>query len=291
MLPIIDTHHHLWDLKRFRLPWLDTVEALNRSFLMADYLKATEDLNIVKTVYMEVDVEPSQQADEAKHIMAMCRRTDNPMAVAVISGQPQSSDFPSYLNQFCNNPWIKGVRHVLHTQPPGICLQPDFVRGVHHLGERGLSFDLCCRPGDLPDGIQLIDQCPHTRFILDHCGNVNIAALRRSLTNPPLQEQSQQWKQDISALGERKNVICKISGIVAGAGDGWTADDLAPVINHCLDAFGPDRVIFGGDWPVCTIAASYRQWLDALKQIIASRKEEDQRKLLHDNAMRFYGLE
>ena len=100
----------------------------------------------------------------------------------------------------------------------------------------------------------------------------------------------EQWQQDITALAQRKNVVCKISGIVARASQGWQAADLAPTINFCLDAFGPDRVIFGGDWPVCTLVATFQQWSTALRDIIKDRSQVDQQKLLHDNAMRLYNL-
>ena len=91
-------------------------------------------------------------------------------------------------------------------------------------------------------------------------------------------------------MAKRKNVICKISGVVARAPEGWSSEDLAPIINHCLDQFGPDRVVFGGDWPVCRIATTYLQWVNALKEVIAERSLVDQKKLLHDNAVRLYGL-
>ena len=91
-------------------------------------------------------------------------------------------------------------------------------------------------------------------------------------------------------FAKQKNVICKISGIVAGVPEKWSAEDLSPIVNHCLDVFGPDRVVFGGDWPVCLRGASYRQWVLALREIVASRPLADQRKLWHDNAVRFYGL-
>ncbi|HEU4751964.1 MAG TPA: amidohydrolase, partial [Armatimonadota bacterium] len=99
-LPILDTHHHLWDLSRFRLPWLDGAPKLNRSFLMEDYLEATAGLGVTKTVYMEVDVEPSQQAQEAEHVFALCERGDNPIVAAVISGRPAAPDFGGYLDRF-----------------------------------------------------------------------------------------------------------------------------------------------------------------------------------------------
>ena len=103
--------------------------------------------------------------------------------------------------------------------------------------------------------------------------------------------QADQWRREIAQLAKRRNVVCKISGIVAQAPkESWTADHLAPIINHCLEVFGPDRVVFGSDWPVCTRVAALREWVAALKEVIQNRPKADQRKLLHDNAVRFYGL-
>jgi len=174
------------------------------------------------------------------------------------------------------------VRQVLHgpTTPRGYCLDAQFLKGSQALGERGLSYDICVRSGELADAAKLVDACPGTSFILDHCGNASVRS--KDLSG---------WRGDIARLAERKKVVCKVSGIVASAApDPWTADDLAPIINHVLDSFGPDRVIFGGDWPVCTQAASYKQWVEALKSIVANRPQADQRKLFHDNAERIYGL-
>jgi predicted TIM-barrel fold metal-dependent hydrolase len=282
MVPLIDTHQHLWDLTIFRLPWQKDNPRLARSFVMRDYLEATAALNVVKSIYMEVDVEPSQQSAEADHVIAICQRGDTPMAAAVISGRPAADEFKDYITGYQRSPFVKGVRQVLHVPetPPGYCLDERFIRGIRLLGTLGLSFDICCRSTDLRDAARLIDACPDTRFILNHCGNASIRA--RDLAP---------WRADIEAISRRKNVVCKVSGIVASAAPGpWTADDLAPIVNHVLDTFGPDRVMFGGDWPVCTLAATFRQWVEALKAIVASRSQPDQRKLFHDNAARFYGL-
>lgn len=280
-LPIVDTHQHLWDLTKFRLHWLAGNPKLNRSFVMEDYYAATEGLNVVKTVYMEVDVDPAQQAEEAEYVIDLCRRDDNPMAKAVISGRPGTDGFRPYITRFAESPYIQGVRQVLHgAAPPEHCLQPEFVRDIWLLGELGLSYDLCLRPAELLDGAQLIDACPGTQFVLDHCGNANVQAPDRS-----------EWAQDLTAIAARPNVICKVSGIVASAvPERWTPADLEPIVNHVLDAFGPDRVVFGGDWPVCTRAATYRQWVEALRWIVRARSGEAQRKLFHDNAVRFYRL-
>ncbi len=99
------------------------------------------------------------------------------------------------------------------------------------------------------------------------------------------------WQRDIAAVAQRKNVVAKISGIIASAKPGaWKVEQLAPIVNHTLDTFGPDRVMYGGDWPVCTLAASYRQWFDAFNQIVSNRPQAEQRKLFHDNAVKHYRL-
>jgi len=296
MLPIIDTHQHLWDLSKFRLPWAADVALLNRSYVTADYLAATAGLNVVKAVYMEVDVASDQKLAEAEYIIDLCQRDDNPTVAAVISGYPSEPGFADYINRFAGNPYVKGLRQVLHVPetPRGYCLTPAFVAGVQRLGELGMSFDLCMRADELADAMKLVDQCPNMQFILDHCGNADPYIVAGTTTandaaNPPDHTRSQ-WIDDIQALAQRSNVVCKISGVVARVRPGWTAQDLAPTINHCLDAFGPDRVIFGGDWPVCTLGAAYNEWVNALKTVIAPRREAEQRKLLHDNALRIYGL-
>lgn len=281
-IPIIDTHQHLWDLTRFRLPWLDGGGPLATSHTMEDYLRAADGLNIVQTVYMEVDVTPEQHVAEAEYVLDLCRRDDNPMAGAVIGGRPGGEDFAAYIARFAGNPAIKGVRQVLHGggTPPGACLSEAFVRGVRLLGEASLRFDLCLRPGELLDGARLADLCPETRFVLDHCGNPDVQA--RDLSA---------WRRDIEAVAQRPNVVCKISGIVASAKpDGWTADDLAPIVHHVADAFGRERIFFGGDWPVCTKTATLREWIEALQAIVAHWSEADRRRLFHDNAAAFYEL-
>lgn len=281
MTPIIDTHQHLWDLEKFRLPWLAGGGPLARSHTLSDYQRAADGLNIVKTVYMEVDVAPEQRPAEAEYVLDLCRRPDTLLAGAVIGGDPAAADFAAYLQRFSDDPHLKGVRQVLHGgQPRGYCLQDAFVRGVRLLGERGLRFDLCLRAEEIRDGAQLADQCPDTRFVLDHCGNADVQATDRS-----------QWQRDIEQVAKRPHIACKVSGIVASARpDAWTPDDLAPIVGHVSDVFGRDRIFFGGDWPVCTRTATLRQWVEALQTIVADWPDEDRRRLFHDNAAAFYAL-
>ena len=298
MLPIIDTHQHLWDIHQFSLPWLasDGIESLRKNYLMSDYLETSASSRVAKTVYMEVDVAPEDKVAEAEFVTELCRRTDNPMAGAVIGGYPGQADFRTYMNRFRNNRSIKGIRQVLHVPETekGHCLTPAFVKDIQFLGEMGMSFDLCIRPAELADTLALVDQCPDTQFILDHCGNADPNIINGTMAHDPENSGShskEQWLCDIKALGEREHVVCKISGIIARAPEGWGPDTLAPTVNHCLDSFGPDRVIFGGDWPVCTLGASFGAWAQALREIIAHRPEEAQRKLLAANAERIYSLD
>ncbi len=279
---IVDTHQHLWDLKVLRLPWLPATGPLAGNHTMEDYLGATQGLGIERTVYMEVDVAPEQHVEEAAYALSLFGKPGSPMVGAVIGGRPASADFESYMARFRNSRRVKGLRQVLHAPatPQGHCLQPDFVRGVRLLGKMNLVFDVCLPAAYLDDADRLAELCPDTRLVLDHCGNPNVQA--------GIQDH---WKRAMDRVARRPNVTCKISGIVASAKKGaWDAATLAPFVEHCRNAFGPDRIVFGTDWPVCTLVATPREWVEALQQIIARWPFADRRKLLRDNAVRTYRL-
>lgn len=292
-LPIVDTHQHLWDLAKFRLPWLQPGGPLTRDHVTKDYLEAVRGLNLAQAVYMEVDVERSQQLAEAEYVLELCQRKDNPTAAAVISGRPAEAGFREFITRFKGSPYIKGIRHIprAHEVEQKLWATRPFIEGIRLLGELGMSFDLCAPPSELPMAARLVDQCPGTRFILDHCGNADPKAFRRrNSKDNPARHKPDQWKRDLADLAQRKLVVCKISGIVASAPEKWSAEDLAPIVNHCIDVFGPDRVMFASDWPVCTRRAPLRQWVEALWEILRPRDESLQRKLLAENALQFYGL-
>jgi L-fuconolactonase len=295
-IPIIDCHQHLWDLGKFKLPWIRPDTLLARSFVMADYRAAIEGTGIKHAIYMEVDVEPSQQKAEAEHLIEICKSGTSPTVAAVVSGRPAADNFGDYISEFKSSPYIKGIRQVLHggSTPAGHCLNDSFVRGIRLLGDQGLSFDLCLRPQELADGAKLAELCPQTRFIVDHCGNADPKAFFKSgdsrLGDSKVDHDADAWRRDIERLAARPNVICKISGIVARVPKKWSADDLEPIVNHCLDTFSESRVVFGSDWPVCLNGAPLHEWVTALKQIIATRPTAARRQLLYDNAVRFYGL-
>ena len=174
---------------------------------------------------------------------------------AVIGGRPGEASFADYIRTQAKNPYVRGVRQVLHgATPRGYCLQDTFVQSMRLLGELGLLFDICVRPDELPDAVTLVRQCPDTRFVrgpLRQCGSQSVAARRAprgrrafarsgrlATRHGRAGEATQRHLQDQRRRGQ-------------GAQPQWTAEDLAPVVNHCLDAFGPERVVFGSDWPVC----------------------------------------
>lgn len=290
----IDTHQHLWDLERFRLPWTDGDAKLERSFLIADYRKAAEGTGIERAVYMEVGMAREFQVAEAEWLVEFCADPTNGTVAGVIAGQPFEEGFLDYAKRFARFPAIKGIRHLLHTPeaPAGTCLKEEYRRGVAALGDLGLRFDLCVRPGELDDVEKLVAACPQVQFVLDHCGNADpLAFAPADQQNREPSHDADAWRRSLAKLAKRENVICKISGIIARVNpEAWSSADLAPIVNHCLDSFGPERVMFASDWPVCTLGASLQEWVKALDEIVAERPEVQQSQLFYDNAVRFYGL-
>jgi L-fuconolactonase len=286
---IVDTHLHLWDLKLLRLPWVASAtgqgkDVLAHDHLLSDYAEATRGLKVTRAVYMEVDVAESDEVKEAEYVTRLCAEGKSPMVAAVISGRPASDGFGAYLDQFRGNRYIKGLRQVLHSSAPApkYCLEPDFVRGVRLLGDRGLSFDLCLRNDQLEYGADLIERCPGTRFILDHCGNPHAGS-----------NDLEGWRRGLAKIAAIKDrqVLCKVSGIYGNVkADEWPAERLAPIVRSVIDLFGWDRVIFAGDWPVVNLGASMSLWVETLKTIVRADRPEDQAKLFRENAIKFYGL-
>ncbi|MCU0915712.1 MAG: amidohydrolase family protein [Planctomycetes bacterium] len=288
-LPIVDTHQHLWDLSRLKLTWLKP--PLDRSFTLQDYVQASAGLNIVQAVYMEVAAPQGQRMQETEYVLGLCRQPNALTRAAVIAGSPVDEDFVPYVMQFKDNPYIKGLRGALPAQRMG---DEQVLKNLRLLGELGLRFDLNVPPAALAQAAQVVARCPGTRFVLNHCGNADpVAFFPAGHVMPrPAQHAAEQWRQDIGKLAAQGNVICKISGIVSRVpGTPLTAEDLAPIIHHCLDAFGPERVVFAGDWPVCLRGMSLRGWVELLKEVVAGQPETDRRRLFQDNAVRFYGLD
>ncbi len=281
--PIVDSHVHLWDPARFRIPWLDSSLRLNRAFGLAEYAEHTAGIDIEAIVYLEVDLAPEYKLLEAQWIAELARR--EPLIQGIVASAPleygeQARAFLDALVAI-DRQRIKGVRRLLQNEPdPAFCLQPRFVDGVRLLPEYGLSFDLCIYHPQLASAIELVRRCPQTSFILDHIGK---PAIRSGQLDP--------WREQIRELARLPNVVCKVSGVVTEADhERWTIDDVRPYVEHVLEAFGEDRVLYGGDWPVVLNASSYRRWVDTLDQLTAHLSETARRKLWRDNARRVYRL-
>ena len=279
-MEIIDTHQHLWDMDLFSYTWCKDYAALNRSFRMEDYLRAISGLQIEKSVHVEADVDEPYMLDETRHLLALADQSDNPLEGIVACGRPESEDFKSYLDKIAGHPRLKGIRRVLHTQPDEVGQGVTFIKNVAALSGYGLSFDICVLARQLPIAIQLVSKCPDLGFILDHCG---VPQVKEKNLDP--------WRSHITEIAKFPNVSCKISGLVAYADPKrWTMEDLRPFVEHVIASFGWDRVLFGSDWPVCTLSASYKQWVETLQAITQGAGEVNQRKLFYDNAVRVYRL-
>jgi predicted TIM-barrel fold metal-dependent hydrolase len=278
-MEITDTHQHLWDLGRFSYSWCRGVPALNRSFHLTDYLAAAGGLGIERTVFVEADVDEPDLPGETGEVLALAEES-NLLAGVVAGARPESPDFPDYLDRFAGHPRLKGLRRLLHTQPDELSSGARFVANVRRLERYGLSFDLCVLARQLPLAIDLARSCPGVSFVLDHCGNPRI---RERELDP--------WRGRIAELALLPNVACKISGIVTNAEPGrWTPDDLRPYVEHVISCFGWDRIMFGSDWPVCTLASSLGEWVAALRELTRDAGAENQRMLFQTNAARIYRL-
>lgn len=281
--PIIDAHVHLWDPARYRIPWLDETPTLGRRFGPEEYREQTRGIAIEAFVYVEVDIAKEYAFLEARQAAAYAAaepRLRGIVAAAPVEYGEQARPFLEGLVGV--GPRVKGVRRLLQGEPdPAFCLRPGFVRGVGLLAEFGLSFDLCVYHHQLPATVELVRRLPEVSFVLDHVGKPAIAA-----------GQLDPWRERIAELAALPNVTCKVSGLVTEADHAaWTAEDLAPYVGHVLEAFGVDRVLFGSDWPVATLASTYPRWVATLDALTAHLSPAARRKLWAENARRVYRLD
>lgn len=279
-MPRIDTHQHLIHPDRFTYEWTGGAPALaGRSFTLHDYRAASAGCGITGTLFMEVDVPAAQSAAEAAFFCQLAQDPSNQLLGVIASGRPEHDGFESYLDSI-RHPRLVGLRRILHTQPDELSTASRFRKHVGLLGKAGLTFDICALARQLPLVADLIDSCPDTGFILDHCGNPDIAA-----------GDIEPWGTQMRELARRPNVACKISGIIVNADPAnLTVSAFRPFIEHVIESFGWDRIIFGGDWPVCNITAGLSAWVDILDEVLAGTNPADRAKLDHLNATRIYGL-
>jgi len=276
---MIDTHQHLLTPKRFNYAWAKDFPALQGELGLDQYRAAAAGCGIEGTVFMEVDVDEAQSGDEARYFCGLADDSASRILGVVAAGRPEQEGFEAYLDRI-THPKLKGIRRVLHTQPNAVSQSSCFRENVRVLAGRGLSFDLCVLERQLPLAVELVDACPDVTFVLDHCGVPDIAA-----------NLSDFWKKQTKALAKRSNVACKVSGVTVYASEEQrTADGLFPWFAHVLESFGSERLVWGGDWPVVTLASGLSRWVSITEGLISSLGEAEQEAILVGNARRIYRL-
>ena len=276
--PIVDTHIHLWDPSVLRYPWLEEVPFLNKPYLLADYRNACREIDVETMIFVQCDTHPDDNLKEAEWVTSLSK--EDPRIRGIVAGAPlEAGDgVKPLLEQLADIPLVKGIRRLIQSESLEFCVQPDFITGVQSLEEFGLSFDICIYHPHLANTIQFVKQCPNIQFILDHIGKPNI---KDQVFGP--------WKREIKELSEFPNVFCKVSGLVTEADfEKWTAADLKPYIDHVIECFGFDRVIYGSDWPVAAQATKYPRWVDTLERAVSGCSDDELSRLFRDNALQFY---
>ncbi len=280
---MIDTHIHLLEPDRFTYEWTKGFPALTGRFDLSDYQKASADTGIQAGVFMEVDCEES--ADEARYFCSLAEQPGCLIQAVVAAARPESPDFERNLEAMAHSR-LTGIRRVLHTQPDELSQSSLFRENVSRLGALGLSFDLCVLQRQLPLALDLVRACPQTTFILDHCGVPEISA-----NDAPAGAGFLAWKKSIRALAAEPNVNGKISGITAYAPEPLrNAEGLRPYIDTMLEAFGPSRLVWGGDWPVVNLGNGLLAWSNISHELLSRLTADERTLILSTNAKKIYRI-
>ena len=280
---MIDTHIHLLEPDRFTYEWTKGFPALTGRFDLSDYQKASADTGIQAGVFMEVDCEES--ADEARYFCSLAEQPGCLIQAVVAAARPESPDFERNLEAMAH-PRLTGIRRVLHTHPDELSQSSLFRENVSHLGALGLSFDLCVLQRQLPLALDLVRACPQTTFILDHCGVPEISA-----NDAPVGAGFLAWEKSIRALAAEPNVNGKISGITAYAPAPLrNAEGLRPYIDTMLEAFGPSRLVWGGDWPVVNLGNGLLAWSNITRELLSELTPDERTLILSTNAKKIYRI-
>jgi L-fuconolactonase len=278
MTAIVDSHVHFWDPETLTYPWLKANPTLSRSFLLNDYADATADIPVESLVVVEANPAPSDARREALWLDSLATVDSRIRAIVAYvavdgSGRDDAFDALSAI------PRVKGLRHNIQGESSGFCLRPAFIYGVRTAGRRGFSFDICATHNQLGEVVELVTRCPDTRFVLDHCGK---PAIRDGLFEP--------WTRHVRALAERGNVTCKLSGLLTEAAPQCSDNDLIPYAEHVVSCFGTDRMMYGSDWPVLTVAGEYSRWFAFTQKFTSGWTSNERHAFYVGNAFHTYGI-
>jgi predicted TIM-barrel fold metal-dependent hydrolase len=281
--PVVDAHAHLFDPDLFDYPWLDALGPLKKPHLLNEYSEAARTVVVEKLVFIEVAPKEGSSLQEAAWVAALAK--DQPLIGALVAGAPLElgNAVRPHLDELSRHRLLRGIRRIAappFQSDPDFCLRPSFMEGVRLLPEYGLTFDLGVQRQDLRKALELVRRCPDVKFVLNHMAT---PAIREGLMDP--------WAADIRALAGMENVFCKISGLIPIAGPQWTPQSLGPFIDVVLEAFGPQRVMFGSDWPLTNLnGGTYVSWIEALWRIVGDASPADARRLFRETAIHFYNL-
>ena len=276
---IVDAHHHLSDPGARRHAWLDPLPQLRRPFGIREFGQLTAQHAVTASVLVQV----LASAAETEEFLALAGRT--PLLAGVVGWAdltaPGIGDELARLGQLPGGDHLVGIRHLIQGEPdPDWLGRPDVRRGLRAVRDAGLAYDLLIRPGQLPAAIAVAQDLGDVRFVLDHGAKPDIAHGQR-----------EPWSTLIGQLAAAPNVSCKVSGLVTEAGPGWKPAQITPYADRLLDCFGPGRLMFGSDWPVCTLAAGYGDVLQLAITALAGRlSQAELTGLLAGNAARCYRL-
>ncbi|RZF62058.1 amidohydrolase family protein [Sphingobacterium corticibacterium] len=274
----IDSHQHFWVFNAERDAWItDDMAAIRRNFLPTDLAAVLKSNGIDGTIA----VQASQSHEETQFLV------DLSTMYAMIKGvvgwvDLQSDEVEKYVAHFSQYPIIKGFRHVVEAEEdPDFLIRPAFLRGIKALTARQYTYDLLIRPRHYDSTLVCVKQNPEQRFVLDHMAKPTIRT-----------REFDEWATFIEKLATFPNVYCKVSGLVTEADwKNWTVDDFKPYIQHVIACFGKQRIMFGTDWPVCLVAATYEDVMKIAGTALTGFSDEDLTAFWGRNAARFYGVE
>jgi L-fuconolactonase len=273
----LDSHQHFWHYDPAHHVWMtDAMAALRRDYLPDELAPLLQEPGFDGTIA----VQARQMLEETEWLLELADR--HPSIQGVVGWVDLcSAELGAQLERFAPHPKLVGVRHVVHDEPEDrFMLRPEFRRGIARLAEFELAYDLLLFPRHLENAVTLVDAFEDQLFVLDHIAK---PVIRERLLSP--------WKEDLKRLAARPNVFCKLSGMVTEARwNGWQSEDFRPYLDVVLDAFGPERLMIGSDWPVCTLSADYPTTMSLVVDYVSALSPEARAGILGDNCARFYGI-
>ena len=274
---VVDSHHHFWDLGRFEYPWMPQgPSVLRRDYFPEDLAPLLQRNGISRTVV----VQAIGDAGETTFLLDLAEANDF-VAGVVAWIDLTSPDAGKILDDLMKRRRIVGIRHQIHDEADDAwMIREDVIRGLRELERRELAYDLLVRPQHLKYVPALADKVPSLRMVVDHIAKPLIA-----------QRSMDPWAEDIAQVAAIPGIYCKVSGMVTEADHAhWSPDDLKPYVSHVVEQFGLNRVMWGSDWPVCQLAATYEEVLVAALQAVGAVSDEEKARFLGGNAVEFYRL-